>query len=253
MAEVRWRDYFFSNNPPGFLKGENTGDPVFLPFCAENENWELGEMVDKSRLTKENDIQFPEFTKKQAIEQLHRLGVSIDDIPRRLSNALHEFDRFFHEARVYSHISRFCPSREKIYFPRFYGVITDMTRFRFSSGYAHQRAVVLEAIKPYLSSRRVLSEEGGVVSNLPESFLKTLKDLQLSLFEQKWYCFLLKDRLRRLNVLHKIGVTHGDVKDCYFRLPGDFYDTVLYDFSASYTFSDKWPFRVNSGRPRPLE
>lgn len=175
------------------------------------------------------------------------------DIPRRLNDALHEFDRFFREARAYSHVDRFCPSREKIYFPRFYGVVTDMTRYRFSSGYAHQRAVVLEAIKPHLSSRRVLSEEGGVVSNLPESFLTTLKDLQLSPFEQKWYCSLLTDRLRRLNALHKIGVTHGDVKDCHFRLPGDFYDTVLYDFSASYAFSDKWPFRVNSGRPRPLK
>lgn len=57
MAELSWRDLFFSNNPPGFLKGENTDDSVFLPFCAENENWVLGEMVDKSRLAKENDIQ----------------------------------------------------------------------------------------------------------------------------------------------------------------------------------------------------
>lgn len=38
-----------------------------------------------------------------------------------------------------------------------------------------------------------------------------------------------------------------------FRLPGDIYDIVLYDFSEAYTFSEKLPLRVNSGKPRPLE
>lgn len=74
----------------------------------------------------------------------------------------------------------------------------------------------------------------------------------LSPFEQDWYTSLLKDRLPRLDTLHRVGITHGDIHDLHFRLPDDFYDTVLYDFSASYTFSEKEPFRVNCGRPRPL-
>ena len=53
--------------------------------------------------------------------------------------------------------------------------------------------------------------------------------------------------------LHRIGVTHRDVQDHHFRLPGDIYDTVLFDFSESYTFTRKWPFRVNCGNPRPLK
>ncbi|PIG85138.1 hypothetical protein AARAC_010576 [Aspergillus arachidicola] len=122
-----------------------------------------------------------------------------------------------------------------------------MPRSRFSSGYAKKRAIVLEAIRPKLCSRRILAED------VP-SFLEDFSGINpaLSTFEREWYSSLLNDRLRRLEALHRIGVTHGDVKDCHFRLPGDMYDTVLYDFSESYTFSPKWPFRVNSGRPRPL-
>lgn len=125
-----------------------------------------------------------------------------------------------------------------------------MQRSRFSSGYAHSRAIVLEAIEPKLRSRRILGEDN---SQLPEGFSDRLSELPITQFEYEWYCSLLKDRLRRLDALHRIGMTHGDVRDCHFRLPGDFYDTVLYDFSESYTFSKKRPFRVNSGRPRSLE
>ena len=156
---------------------------------------------------------------------------------------------FFREARAYNHLDLFCDRRERIYFPQFFGVVTDLSRSRFTSVYVHRRAVVLEAIKPGLCSRRILGED---TFQLPESFSSILDKLPLSLFEREWYYSLLKDRLRRLNALHRIGLTHGDIKDCHFRLPGDIYDTVLYDFSASYTFSEKLPFRVNSGKPRPL-
>ncbi|KAE8352651.1 hypothetical protein BDV28DRAFT_157718 [Aspergillus coremiiformis] len=186
--EVTWMNLFFSSNPPEFFKREITGEPKFLHFCPEDENWKLGGLVDRSRIAKENNIQV-----------------------------------FFREARVYHHIDRFCPTQERIYFPRFYGVVTNMGRSRFLSGYANRRAAVLEAIKPHFP------------------------------FEYKWYCSLLKDRLRCLNALHQIGVTHGDVKDHHFRLPDDIYDTVLYNFSELYTFSNKWPFRINSNRPQPLK
>lgn len=167
-----------------------------------------------------------------------------------IPDAMNEFDRFFREARAYSRIEQFCPVPDRIYFPRFHGIITDLDRSRFSSGYAQRRAVVLEAIKPDWRSRRILAADDYLL--LPKSFQEDLEKLYLSPFEHDWYCSLLCDRLRRLVALHRIGVTHGDVKDWHFRLPGDIYDTVLFDFSESYTFSPKWPFRVNSGKPRPL-
>ncbi|KAJ5165408.1 uncharacterized protein N7500_007238 [Penicillium coprophilum] len=138
-----------------------------------------------------------------------------------------------------------------------------MSRSRFSSGYCHERAVVLEPIKPALSSRRVLVEHVEDANIVSMSFLAILETLSLefftapeiiplSPFEQDWYHSLMKDRLRRLNTLHRIGITHGDIHDHHFRLPNDIYDTVLLDFSEAYTFSKKQPFRVNHGRPRPL-
>src|SRR5699024_1970179 len=98
-------------------------------------------------------------TKEQATEQLFRLGWSRRQNPQLRDDAVHEFDRFCREARAYSHIDRFCSTQERIYFPNFYGVVTNMQRSRFSSGYAHPRAIVLEAVKPNLCSRRVLGED----------------------------------------------------------------------------------------------
>lgn len=139
--------------------------------------------------------------------------------------------------------------------------MTNIPKSRFSSGYCHERAIVLEAIKPDLRSRRVLSEVAnhqsesflGVLETLSERFYTTPTVVSLSSFEQEWYHSLLKDRLRRLDTLHRIGITHGDIHDFHFRLPNDIYDTVLYDFSESYTFSRKQPFRVSGGRLRPLK
>ncbi len=160
-----------------------------------------------------------------------------------------EFDSFLREARAYGYIEKFCPSHERIYFPQFHGALTDLQKSSFSSGYPQKRALVLEAITPTLRSRRILAMD---ISLLPNSFKHKIGTLRLSLLEREWYCSLLCDRLRRLAALHRIGVTHGDIQDCHFRLPGDLYDTVLFDFSESYTFSPEKPFRVNSGRPRPL-
>jgi hypothetical protein len=190
--------------------------------------------------------------------QLHRIGVL--PTPERIVDAVYEFDRFYREARAYSHIDLFCSARERIYFPQFHGVITDIPKSRFSSGYPHKRAVVLEVIKPDLCSRRVLSEAVNdqsksflaILETLSERFCTTPSVVSLSSFEQEWYHSLLKDRLRRLDTLHRIGITHGDIHDFHFRLPNDIYDTVLYDFSESYTFSMKPPFRVSGGRLRPL-
>ncbi|KAE8152693.1 hypothetical protein BDV25DRAFT_150605 [Aspergillus avenaceus] len=264
--EGTWAHLFFSGNRPDILKvKEFNSEERFQPFCAENDNWQLGGLADKSRPINASNIQvfwiringrrkyvgkvFPDYTEEQATIQLQALRVSRRHIPGMIGDTVHEFDRFHREARAYRHIDLFCSKHERVYFPQYFGVVTDMPRSRFTSGYVHRRAVVLEAIKPGLCSRRILGEDA---SQLPGSFSDILGKLPLSSFEREWYYSLLKDRLRRLGTLHRIGLTHGDVKDCHFRLPGDFYDTVLYDFSESYTFSENWPLRVNCGKPRPL-
>ncbi|OQE39863.1 hypothetical protein PENCOP_c006G04973 [Penicillium coprophilum] len=294
-----WTSLFFSGICPNILETNEPPGNQFRPFGpedgAEDDNWNLGRKVDISREPDPNTIQvfwlrikgrskyiakvvsdddnylyecsklimyqFPGYSKEDAKVQLCR--VSIRPTPERIDDAIYNFDRFYREARAYSHIDLLCSVRERIYFPQFHGVITNMSRSRFSSGYCHERAVVLEAIKPALSSRRVLVEHVEDVDSLSMSFFAILQTLSLkffttpeiislSPFEQDWYYSLLRDRLRRLNTLHRIGITHGDIHDHHFRLPNDIYDTVLYDFSESYTFSKKQPFRVNHGRPRPL-
>ncbi|RAK97447.1 uncharacterized protein BO80DRAFT_364181, partial [Aspergillus ibericus CBS 121593] len=196
---------------------------------------------------------FPDYPERQAAEQLWRLRIAKSQIPNLIDAAVHEFDRFFREARAYTHIAQFCSDRERIYFPWFHGAVTTLDRTRFSSGHAQRRAIVLEAIKPDIRSRRILAESPSPSpESYSESCLQTLTTLHLSPFEQEWYRSLLSDRLRRLNALHRMGITHGDVQDWHFRLPDDFHDTVLYDFSEAYTFSPKLPFRVNHGKPRPL-
>lgn len=117
---------------------------------------------------------------------------------------------------------------------------------------------MLEAIQPRLCSRQIFSEDNTHLSkDFPAVFEAAAKELgngmlSLSPFEQDWYRSLLKDRLRRVDALHRIGVIHGDIHDLHFRLPNDIYDTVLYDFSESYTFSKKQPFQVYCGKPRSL-
>ncbi|PLN80830.1 hypothetical protein BDW42DRAFT_185836 [Aspergillus taichungensis] len=264
---IVWADLFFSGDPPESIKAtETNSDKDFPRFHSEGEDLILRGRIDQAKDTSDRAIQvfwlwsnghrkyvgkvFPEYTRTHAVEQICRLSTALAGLRIRdiIDDAVHEFDRFCREARAYTHIDRFCSSHERIYFPKFYGVVTDMQRY--SSRHVKQRAIVLEALKPSLRSRRVLGEN---TSQLPETFSDIFTNLPLSPLENEWYCSLLKDRLRRLDVLHRIGVTHGDIEDRHFRLPDEFYDTVLYDFSESYTFSEKPPLRVNAGKPRPLK
>ncbi|KAJ0416714.1 hypothetical protein BJY00DRAFT_220848 [Aspergillus carlsbadensis] len=260
-----WASLFFSGQPPEFVK-TLSNNPDFRNFCPETDEWQFGRRVDTYRESKGERIQvfwlqieglrryvakvFPDYTPEQAAAQLRRFYVRESRIPAYIDRTVSEYDEFMREARAYTQIERFCPSHERIYFPHFHGVSTNLERSRFTSGYAKPRAIVLEALKAGLRSRRILSAD---LSCLPDSFQKTLETLPLSAFERAWYSSLLCDRLRRVASLHRIGMTHGDVRDCHFRLPEDMYDTVLYDFSRSYTFTPRLPLRVNSGRPRPLE
>ena len=155
-----------------------------------------------------------------------------------------QLDPFLVEARAFEHIKRHCPDSHKNFFPRYFGVLTDIPREKYpSSCVLRRRAVVLETIYPDLASRRVLAAKSHCIDDLVNSFHQSLQEKGINPFEMDWYGSLFNDRLRRITALHDIGITHGDVRDDHFRLPNDFYDTVLYDFSASYTFSFSMPCR----------
>ncbi|KAL2844530.1 hypothetical protein BJY01DRAFT_248147 [Aspergillus pseudoustus] len=248
-----WADIFFSSNPPKFIN-EVEDSQQFRSFSPVTSEWHLGKLVDESRPVDANKIQvfwlrsnrrrdsvakvFPDYTSEQAAEQMRRLRFPESQIQSHEDDAWFEFDNFHREARAYTHIERFCPSNEQIYFPHFRGVLTELERSKFSSGYAHSRALVLEAIKPESRCRRIPATN---CNRMPDSFQR---GLPLTRFEREWYWSLLCDRLRRLAALHSIGITRGDLQDHHFRIPGDFYDTVLFDFSASYTFTPRRPFRL---------
>ncbi|KAL1878456.1 hypothetical protein Plec18167_004528 [Paecilomyces lecythidis] len=158
--------------------------------------------------------------------------------------------------RVFSSALRSAVMRsQKTYFPRFQGVVTDLDNSKFRSGYFNQRAIILEALRPDLTSRRILAARNGDVNERVEAFSQRLRDIkpELSPFEIEYYSSLLMDRIRRLVTLHNLAITHGDIRDEHFRLPGDFYDTVLYDFSISYAFSSTPPYLVNFRKPRSLK
>ncbi|PKY04239.1 hypothetical protein P168DRAFT_154510 [Aspergillus campestris IBT 28561] len=264
---IVWTDLFFSGDPPESIKAtETNSDKDFSRFIPEGQDLKLRGRIDQAQYTGFEVIQvfwlwsnghrkyvgkiFPDYTRTHALQRIHYrptalAGRRIRDV---IDDAVHEFDRFCQEARAYTHIYRFCPAHERIYFPKFHGVVTDMQRY--SSEGVNQRAIVLEALRPSFRSRRVLGEN---TTQLPEPFSDILTNSPLSPFEYEWYCSLLKDRIRRLDALHRINVTHGDIEDRHFRIPGDFYDTVLYDFSESYTFSVKMPLILNDYKPRPLK
>ncbi|PKY03392.1 hypothetical protein P168DRAFT_305673 [Aspergillus campestris IBT 28561] len=190
---------------------------------------------------------FSEYTEKDAQIQLRRFP---SRIPKKVKEVKDELDPYTNEARAYHCIEMSCTSSERIYYPEFHGVITDLGRSRFTYGFINPRAIVLEPIRPKLASRRILAAHSddtcGIWNRLNILGL-------LSGFELEYYHSLFHDRIRRLLVLHRLGITHGDVRDDHFRLPGDFHDTVLYDFSHSYTFSPVMPYLVNFRPPRSLK
>ena len=56
--ENNWTDLFFSGNCPEFVKAKVTnGEEEFRPFRPEVEDWLLGGLVDKSRITYGKTIQ----------------------------------------------------------------------------------------------------------------------------------------------------------------------------------------------------
>lgn len=196
----------------------------------------------------ESFIQFLEFTEKDAKAQLRRIP-STNHSPRDVQ---HDLDPFIIESRAFEHINRFCPESQKsVFFPEYYGVMA-LVLADFPYGYKFRpRAVVMKGLRPNLKSRRLLAAEVHLeIQQVLQDFDQEWTGLSsLTPFEKDWYRSLLTDRLRRVSALHDIGISHGDIRDDHFELPGDFYDTVLYDFSISYTFSPSWPYLVSRRRP----
>ncbi|KAL2812136.1 hypothetical protein BDW59DRAFT_44395 [Aspergillus cavernicola] len=268
VNDQSWTDKFFSQwPPPDWINTVHEGRQVFKPFPPPQEKWTLGRSADTSRRSSQDQIQvlwlltqhegtylrkyvakvFPDYTEKNAKSQLRRIP---SRIPKEVKEIKDELDPYANEARAFHRIDASCNSSQRIYFPKFHGVITDLDVSKFSYGYVNHRAVVLEPIRPKLVSRRILA----ACKESSREFRNRLGVLgNLSDFEMEYYNTLFHDRIRRLLTLHELGVTHGDVRDDHFRLPGDFHDTVLYDFSLSYTFSPVTPYLVNFRLPRPLK
>ncbi|PYI01819.1 hypothetical protein BO78DRAFT_378263 [Aspergillus sclerotiicarbonarius CBS 121057] len=267
MGDKSWTEkFFFQWSPPDWINAVHEDGQAFRPFLPQGK-WMLGRSVGTNLRSSQDQIQvlwllvqyqeafipkyvvkvFPDYTEKAAQTQLRRFP---SRVPKTLKEVKYELDPYVNEARAYHRIEMSCTSSERIYFPEFHGVITDLGISRFTSGYINPRAVVLESIRPKLASRRILS---ACRENSCE-FQSQLNILGfLSVFETEYYHSLFHDRIRRLLALHRLGITHGDVRDDHFRLPGDFYDTVLYDFSHSYTFSPVTPYLVNFRPPCSLK
>lgn len=283
MSDESWTEQFFSQWPwPDRINAVRTDSQNFRPFLPQRR-WKLGRAVGTNLRSSEDQnqvlwlliqhqetyipkyvakvvciwgikfllgggwllIKFSEYTERDAQIQLRRFPPRI---PKNVKEAQDELDPYTNEARAYHCIEMSCTSSERIYYPEFHGVITDLGISRSTYGFINPRAIVLESIRPKLASRRILAahrEENCEIQN-------QLNHLALSDFELEYYHSLFHDRIRRLLVLHKLGITHGDVRDDHFRLPGDFYDTVLYDFSHSYTFSSVMPYLINFRPPCSL-
>ncbi|KAL2808804.1 hypothetical protein BJX63DRAFT_16714 [Aspergillus granulosus] len=261
---MSWTDtFFFQWPPPEWIDSVHEEGQEFKSFVHPKKSWVLDKSANHQP-HRPGHIQvfwlavnyrgtyfrkyvakvFPDYTEAQAEAQRRRRYTGLPT--QKLQN---ELDPFMNETRVLDRIDRSCPTSQRIYFPKFYGVIVDLDRSQFSHGYFNRRAVVLEAIRPKLSSRRLLAAS----QEKRTEFRNRLDNLgYLSEFEEGYYISLLIDRTKRLLALHNLGITHGDIKEEHFRLPGDYYDTVLYDFSRSYTYSPDPPYLVNLRQPRSL-
>ncbi|KAE8154649.1 hypothetical protein BDV25DRAFT_171823 [Aspergillus avenaceus] len=154
-----------------------------------------------------------------------------------------QLDPFLDEARAYEHITRHCAPSKLSYFPRYMGTILNLTRREYPTSYPlRPQAIVLERVHPNIQSRRILGERQRPKHALFDDFGTKISEMPLSPFEQDWYISLTIDRLQSVAALHDMGIIHRDISDEHFRLPHDFHDTVLYDFSHSYIINIPWPY-----------
>ncbi|PWY91291.1 hypothetical protein BO94DRAFT_583912 [Aspergillus sclerotioniger CBS 115572] len=261
-----WTSYFFSGSPPRpeFNNLIHNAED-WLPFPYLDQPWQLGRQVSNNipyghpqlvfyLYSKQNDTTIIYVAKTFTNPNPHRAKAQLQRIPSKhhtVEMLVKDLDPFYLEANALEHIHRFCPDARKIYFPAYHGVITDIPYSRLSDRLRpRQRAVVLERLEPTISHRRIL---GAATPDISTPFYHSLEDLSICPFEIDWYASLAEDRCRRVNALLDIGIVHGDIRDDHFRLPGDFYDIVLYDFSMAYTFTPIIPYTICFTTPKPLE
>lgn len=144
-------------------------------------------------------------------------------------------DPFVLEQRAYNTIHSLASEASKAFFPSYYGSIHG------------ERSLVIEHLWPSPSLRSRCLCSSSVPSYLSAE-LQCLRDdyahNTLSSLEISWYESLFIDRLKRLTALHSLGISYGDIKEDHFRLPSDFHDTVLFDFSRAYTITQQRPLLV---------
>ncbi|KKK18572.1 hypothetical protein ARAM_005729 [Aspergillus rambellii] len=223
--EGQWTSIFFSERSPEWIKTVQGNQGEFRPFCLDNKKWILWKPVKRDLTTHTSS---PD--RNQVLQLLTRYhGKYVTKyVAKYVAKVFPEYTNSDAEAQHPTYPLRM-PFTAWL-------LVWTLNKSKFHFGYFNRRAIILEAIQPCLASRRVLAANNVDATELITKFSQRLQNLQLKLscFEKEWYRSLFTDRLRRLTTLHRIGITHGDVREDHFRIPGDFYDTVLYDFSISY-------------------
>lgn len=142
------------------------------------------------------------------------------------------------ERRSFERISRHCEDSEKGLFPMYLGTV-ELSRPHTPLVYlVFPKGIVMEPFRFDLKSRYLHP------AALPEYLLQETREFREQIplpdLEAEWCLSLLGDRLLTLTKLHELAIIHGDIEERHFRLPGDFHDTLLHDFSNSYTFTTRY-------------
>lgn len=155
-------------------------------------------------------------------------------------------DPFLCECRAYQQIQKCCTPEERSHFLAFYGT-TEI-----------QMTEVIPSVKPDVDKRSgiVLDIFGqcDTMRCLKPAVLNEhvfrnldirLADLQVDPIALRWYRDIYCHRKETVDILHAVGIIHGDLKNDSFQVPESIHDGECYDFSLSYTFSNKAPTVMN--------
>ncbi|PYH48803.1 uncharacterized protein BP01DRAFT_112882 [Aspergillus saccharolyticus JOP 1030-1] len=155
MDDQSWTNIFFPHwQPPDWINSVHGKNQHFKPFPDLQRNWILGRLVARGRRASQDRTQvlwllvrfekrytrkcvakvFPDYTATDAQSQLRRLP---SRIPRKLMDVRDALDPYLNDARAFQRIGISCPASQRIYFPAFYGVITDLSASKFTSGYVN--------------------------------------------------------------------------------------------------------------------